>query len=184
LEVVVGTNNEILEELKVLRHAVACLEAERDCAAVLARYGYYSDHGRRDEWINLWTEDGVFDLMMYFGDDVVNSDPSQWRHTRVVGHDQLRGVIYSSVNAGIVGRSQHVAGGPPATFRLIDDSNAVMVSYSFVYVKEKPDLPIVQYQNHGMNRWTFRKIDGQWYIAENIRRKMGDPESGKLFEDF
>jgi hypothetical protein len=75
-------------------------------------------------------------------------------------------------------------GGPPATFRLIDDGNAVMVTYSVVYVKDKPDLPVVQYQNHGMNRWTFRKVDGQWYIAENIRRRMGDPDSGKLFEDF
>jgi hypothetical protein len=35
-----------------------------------------------------------------------------------------------------------------------------------------------------MNRWTFRKVDGQWYIAENIRREMGGAESGTLFEDF
>ena len=177
-------NDEVLGELKALRRAVTRLEAERDCAAVLARYGYYSDHGRRDEWIKLWTEDGVFDLMMFYGEDLVNSDPDQWRQTRFVGHEQLREVIYGPVNAGIVGRSQHQMGGPPATFRLIDDGNAVMVTYSVVYVKDKPDLPVVQYQNHGMNRWTFRKVDGQWYIAENIRRRMGDPDSGKLFEDF
>jgi len=68
----VDVNDEVLGELKALRRAVTRLEAERDCAAVLARYGYYSDHGRRDEWIKLWTDDGVFDLMMFYGDDVVN----------------------------------------------------------------------------------------------------------------
>ncbi|MDQ1475259.1 MAG: hypothetical protein QOE62_488 [Actinomycetota bacterium] len=178
-------NDEVLGELKALRRAVTCLEAERDCAAVLARYGYYSDHGRRDEWVRLFTEDAVFDLMMYFGDDLVNAAPDQWRLTRFVGHEQLREVIYGPANAGIVGRSQHQVGGPPATFRLIDDSNAVMVTYSVVYVKETADFtPLVQYQQHAMNRWTFRKIDGQWYIAENIRRRMGSPDSGTLFEDF
>jgi hypothetical protein len=180
----VEVNGEVFEELQALRRAVTCLEAERDCAAVLARYGYYVDHGRRDEWVNLFTEDGVFDNIMYFGDDIVNSDPALWRQTRFVGHERLREMIYGPANASIVGRSQHQVGGPPATFRLIDDNNAVMVSYSVVYVKEKADLPVVQYQNHAMNRWTFRKVDGQWYIAENIRRKMGSTESGTLFEDF
>jgi hypothetical protein len=35
-----------------------------------------------------------------------------------------------------------------------------------------------------MNPWTFRKVDGQRYTAENIRRKMGSADSGTLFEDF
>jgi hypothetical protein len=176
--------DEVLEELQALRRAVACIEAERDCAAVLARYGYYVDYGRRDEWVNLFTEDGVFENMVYHGDDIVNSDPALWRQTRYVGRDQIRDMIYGPANASIVGRSQHQVGGPPAIFRLIDADNAVMVSYSVVYVKDKADLPVVQYQNHATNRWTFRKVDGQWYIAENIRRKMGTPDSGKLLEDF
>jgi hypothetical protein len=179
----VGVNGEVLEELQALRRAVTCLEAERDCAALLARYGYYSDHGRRDEWINLFTEDGVFENLMYFGDDILNPDPAEWRVTRFVGHDRLREVIYGPANAGIVGRSQHAVGGPPASFRLIDDNNAVMVTYSIVYIKDQPDQPVVSYQNHGVNRWTFRKIDGQWYIAENIRRKLGT-DTAELLEDF
>jgi hypothetical protein len=162
--------------LQELRRAVAALEAERDCCAVLARYSYYSDHGRRDEWVDLWTHDGVFDLMMYHGGDIVEGEEGEWRPTRFVGHDQLRDVI--------VGRSQHVVSGPPSTFRLVDSTTAVMVSYSVVYVKDDPDLPVVQYQNHGMNRWLFRKVDGRWYIAENTRRRMGDPASGDLFADF
>jgi hypothetical protein len=178
-------SDEVVNELKALRRAVTRLEAERDCAAVLARYGYYCDHGRRDEWIKLFTEDGVLDVVMYYGDNVVNADPDKWRHTRFVGHAQLREVIYSPVNLAIEGRSQHRMGGPPSTFRLIDDNNAVVVTYSVVYVKDKgSSSPGVEYVNLGMSRWHFRKIDGQWYIAENIRRKMGSPDTGKLFEDF
>jgi len=45
-------------------------------------------------------------------------------------------------------------------------------------------VTLVQYQQHAMNRWTFRKIDGQWYIDENIQRRMDSPDSGTLFEDF
>jgi hypothetical protein len=184
LEVPVEVDDEVLEELQALRHAVTRLEAERDCAAVLARYGYYVDHGRRDDWVNLFTKDGVFENMLYYGDDIVNSDPALWRLTRFVGHDQLREMISAPVNAKIVGHAQHHVGGPPSAFRLIDDDNAVMVSYSVVYIKENPDMPVVQYQNHGMNRWTFRKVDRQWYIAENIRRRMGSADTGTLFEDF
>jgi hypothetical protein len=183
-EVLVEVNAEVLDELRSLRSAVTRLEAERDCASVLARYGYYVDHGRRDEWVNLFTEDGVFENMLYYGDDIVNSDPALWRLTRFLGRDQLLEMISAPVNAKIVGHGQHHVGGPPSTFRLIDDENAVMVSYSVVYIKENPDSPVVQYQNHAMNRWTFRKVDGQWYIAENVRRKMGSADSGTLFEDF
>jgi hypothetical protein len=39
----------------------------------------------------------------------------------------------------------------------------------------------VQYLSHSMNRWTFRKVGDQWYIAEDIRRRMGSPDSGALF---
>jgi hypothetical protein len=182
--VVVEVNAEVLDELRSLRSAVTSLEAERDCASVLARYGYYVDHGRRDEWVHLFTEDGVFENTLYYGDDIVNSDPALWRLTRFVGRDQLLEMISAPVNTKIVGHGQHHVGGPPATFRLIDDENAVMVSYSVVYIKDNPDSPVVQYQNHAMNRWTFRKVDGQWYIAENVRRKLGSADSGTLFADF
>jgi hypothetical protein len=181
----VAVNESYLEEMRSLRAAVNRLEAERDCADVLSRYGFYSDHGRRDDWISLFTEDAVFDLMMYYGDDVVNSDPAEWKRTRFVGHEQLREVIYSRVNAGIVGRSQHSVGGPPASFRLIDENVAIMVTYSIVFAKDANHFtPLVQYQNHAMNRWTFRRVESKWYIAENIRRRMGSPDSAELFEDF
>lgn len=185
MEVLADVSDEGLAELESLRRTVARLEAERDCATVLARYGFYIDHARREEWVKLFTEDGVMDVMMYHGEDLMKPDPAHWRQTRFVGHDQLRGIVNSPANASIVGHSQHQMGGPPAAFRLIDDTTAVMVTYSVVYVKDADDLtPTVHYQNHAMNRWVFRKIDGQWYIAENVRRGMGSPDSGTLFADF
>jgi hypothetical protein len=178
-------SNAILNELKALRLAVTRLEAERECAALLARYGYYCDHGRHHDWVKLFTEDAVMDLMMYYGENIVSADPDQLRQTRFVGHKQLLELISGPVPTSLVGRSQHQMGGPPATFRLIDENNALMVTYSVVYAKDMSDpKPIVQYQNHAMNRWTFRRIDGRWYIAENIRRRMGGQDSSALFEDF
>src|SRR5260370_10343270 len=120
LGVSVEVNGEVFEELQALRRAVMRLEAERDCAAVLARYGYYVDHGRRDEWVNLFTEDGVFDNIVYFADDIVNSDPALWRQTQFFAHVQLREMIHGPANASIGGRSQHQGGGPPATCRVVD----------------------------------------------------------------
>jgi hypothetical protein len=178
-------NEEVFREIQELRHAVTRLETERDCAAVLARYGYYADHGRREEWVNLFTEDGVMDLMMYHGQDLQKADPAQWRHTRFVGQEQLRTLINSPAHASIEGHSHHKMGGPPATFRLVDDTTAVMVTYAIVYAKDAGDLgSSMQYLSPSMNRWTFRKVDGQWYIAQDIRRRMGNPDSSALFEDF
>jgi hypothetical protein len=185
MEVIVAANDEVLKAIQELRLAVARLEAERDCAAVLARYGYYADHGRREEWINLFTEDGVMDLMMYHGEDLQKADPAHMRHTRFVGHEHLRELINSPAHASIEGHSHHKMSGPPATFRLIDDNTAIMVTYAVVYAKDAGDIgPSVQYLSHSMNRWTFRKVGDQWYIAEDIRRRMGSPDSGALFEDF
>jgi SnoaL-like domain len=185
VEVLADVNDPGSDEVKALLRAVTRLEAERDCATVLARYGFYCDHARRDEWVKLFTEDGVVDVVMYFGEDLTKPDPANWRRTRFVGHERLRELINSPANVSIVGRSQHQMGGPAAAFRLVDDSTAVMVTYSVVYVKDMADpTPHVGYQNHAMNRWTFRKVDGQWYIAENIRRGMGTPDTGTLFEDF
>jgi hypothetical protein len=172
------------DELRELRKAVFRLEAERDCASLLAKYGFYCDHGEREKWIALFTEDGVIDLLMHYGEDLTQPNPESWRQTRFVGHDGLRELIYSDVAAAIVGRSQHQIGGPPALFRLLDPSTAMMWTYSVVYVKDMRDpRPVVQYQNHAMNRWTFRRLDGHWLISENLRRSMGNPESAMLFED-
>lgn len=180
-----AANDEVLREIQELKQAVRRLEAERDCAAVLARYGYYADHGRREEWINLFTEDGVMDIMMYYGEDLQKPDPAHMRHTRFVGHEHLRELINSQAHASIEGHSHHKMGGPPSTFRLIDDNTAIMVTYAIVYAKDADDVgSSLQYLSPSMNRWTFRKIDGRWYIAEDIRRRMGSPYSSALFEDF
>jgi hypothetical protein len=132
-------NNAVLEELKALRRDVARLEAERDCNAVLSRYGYYSDHGRRDEWVALWTEDGVFDHMAYYGDDILQPEPALWRRAAITGHKELHDLIYGPANASIVGRSHHVAAAGANSFRLVDDDTAVMATYSIVFVKQNPD---------------------------------------------
>lgn len=174
--------DDIRTELTALRHEIAILKAERECAAVLARYGFYADHGRRAEWLQLFTEDAVFDLVSY---DPSKPVDARWLHRRLVGHDQLGEIINGPVHERIEGRSQHQMGGPPAIFRLIDDTTAVMVTYSVVYAKgEDLVAPLVQLQSHSMNRWTFRRSHGAWFIAEDVRRPMGSPESASLFGDF
>ena len=41
------------------RRRIVALEAERDCRELLARYGFYADHAMAEEWVGLFTADGV-----------------------------------------------------------------------------------------------------------------------------
>jgi hypothetical protein len=169
------------DEVRELRARVERLETERVLGEVLARYGFYADHGRHREWGELFTEDGVMDLIMYTGEDVVHPEPELWKHRRFEGREELvRSILDSPPHMSIEGRSQHHMQGPPTIF-FIDGDQAVAESYAVVYAKAVGDAsPLIQRQSHSMNRWTFRKVDGEWKIAECFRRPMGHDDQSSV----
>jgi hypothetical protein len=71
--------------------------------------------------------------------------------------------------------------GQPAVFRLIDEDTAVIVSDAIVYSRSVGNFaPEIQYQNHSLSRWTFRRAEGRWRIAENIRKVMSTEGAAEL----
>ena len=117
----------------------------------------------------------------YFEDDEYFDDEMQPRDVdlrtlilplkngRFVGRKELFDCINAPVTCGLsIALNTRWTDTP--IFRLMDDETAVIVSNSLVVARsEGHHAPIVQYQNC-LNRWTFRRVDGRWLIAENLRR--------------
>jgi hypothetical protein len=168
-----------------LQARIFALEAERECRELLARYGFYADFGLSDEWVDLFTEDGVMEFS-YFDDSEYMDDQLRPRPvdpatlnfplktSRFAGRDQLHACITAPRHERLEGRCQHHADGQPTIFKLVDEHTAVIVSNTIIYGRSLGNFaPAVQYQNHSLNRWTFRRTDAGWRIAENIRFPMG-----------
>jgi hypothetical protein len=175
-----------------LEERIAILEAERDCRELLARYGFYADHGLSDEWVDLYTDDAVMDFW-YFEDDEYFDDEMHPRDVdlrtlnlplkngRFVGRKELFDCINAPRHLRIVDRAQHQMDGHASIFRMTDDATAVIVSNSLVVARsEGHHAPMIQYQNYCLNRWTFRRVEGRWLIAENLRRPMGSGGASEL----
>ena len=50
------------DRLAALERRVRELEDEREIRNLLGWYAYYADGRHDEEWVDLWTEDGVYDL--------------------------------------------------------------------------------------------------------------------------
>jgi hypothetical protein len=171
---------------------LATLEAERDCHGLLARYGFYADHGLYDEWVDLFTEDGVMDFTFYDDTDYYDEkmrprtlDPTSvelpLRNARFVGRAELDDCIRAVRHERFSGKAQHHMDGQPSVFAQTGDDTAVIISNSIVYCRSVGSTaPSIQYQNHCLNRWTFRRRDGRWRISENIRRVMGSGDAEEI----
>lgn len=175
-----------------IEQRLVALEAERDCRELLAWYGFYADHGFDAEWVGLFAADGVMDFNFYddsayFDENLrpVADDPTTVEfpvvHRRYVGSEELLDCITAPRHERIRGLCQHQVDGQPSIFRLIDLDTAVIVSDAIIYSRSVGNFaPEIQYQNHSLNRWTFRRADGQWRIAENIRKVMGTEGAAEL----
>lgn len=173
------------DELSDLRARIELLEAERDCRDLLSRYAYGADYNDPDNWLDLFAEDAVVDTISYFGTDPANPSPEDYRPNPMRGREQLRaGLIKGPQTAAMADfATQHHMSGNPTRFQLLDADTAVITTYGVVYGKPRADVqPHVTYQSHTTNRWTFRRVDGQWRISELTRRRMGHPEGAALFD--
>lgn len=170
------------------------LEAERACRELLARYGFYADHGLSNEWVDLWTLDAVMDLAFYDDSTIYDDDfvPHLTDDTDLalplanmmyVGQAEMRKAIEAPRHKRLEGRCQHHMDGQPSIFRLVDESTALILSNSIVYGRAiGNNAPMVQYQNLTLSFWRFQKIDVGWRIAENVRRAMGHPDAADLLK--
>jgi len=171
-------SHDLASAIESLERRIGLLEDERDLRALLAYYGFYVDHGLIEEWMSLFTEDIVWDYVVYDGDDLTTIDPSMFRKVRLVGHDDVRAAtIMSAGGQSIFGRSQHHMDGPPAVFQ-VDGDRAICRSYAVVYARPKDSYgPELSFMSITMNRWNFRRTADGWKISGLWRRRLGSDDS-------
>jgi hypothetical protein len=154
------------------------LEDESELRDLLARYAFYADTGRSREWVALFTEDGAIDL----GDTVhamsTSTAPTGYsRRARFEGHEQLLlDFITALPHRRVEHRSAHHTTSGPLRFD-IEGDDARAYGYSVMVTRNEVGFGL---EMTAMNRWTFRRVDGQWRIVERRMRPIGTPEAGTL----
>jgi len=141
---------------------LAELEDERDIRDLLAKYSFGADLYRGRPWVDLWTDDGVYDL----GDQNL---PDAYTGT-FQGPERLLELI-TGPNMPPAGRSQHHVHGPLIVEVVGDEATAEGYSVTFVRHGDTTGIWTV-----GFSRWTFRRVDGRWRIHRRERRELGSPD--------
>ena len=159
------------KRLEELEARLGEIEDERAVRDLINRYGYHADCQRDEEWVDLWTEDGVYDLLstVNYPDGSTRVLEQSWS-----GRDGLRELITDPLGhhrPGFYGHSMHTGGSSMVVH--IDGDTAVANSYSFLYQEHDGAVELVSAAN---NQWTLRRTDGRWLLRERRRRQVGTQE--------
>jgi hypothetical protein len=160
------TTESLAQDIKRLEDRVRQLEDEREIRDLLSRYSFTADLYPGAAWVDLWTDNGVYDLGTgYEPDGAVR---------RYEGPAQLMDLI---TGAGMPprGHSQHHTQGP-LVIEVMGD-RATAEGYSITYVNRETGNEV---WNLGFSRWTFRRIDGSWRIEERQRREIGNADQASV----
>jgi len=148
------------ERLSALEARLRTLEDQEKIRRCLARYGFNADLGRSEEYVALWSEDGLYDL-----------DGGQLK-----GEPALREMITSPTGphkSQIENRSMHAVGN---LFIEIEGDTAFAEGYSVVWVRAADGVH--HPRNAGYNHWDFRRKGDGWLMTRRLRREVGGPEWG------
>jgi hypothetical protein len=142
------------------------LEDERAIRYLLSRYAYVSDFGNSDDLVKLYTEDGAIDMAMgeSFGKYAVTD---RWE-----GRDQLHAYMndprWDKTWYTNVMHMQH-----NNLEITISGDQAIATAYAFTLDARTSPFTVSGGSN---NRWTLRKVDGQWLISERRLRAARHPD--------
>jgi hypothetical protein len=144
------------------------IEDERAIRDLVNRYGYNADGQRDDRWVDLWTEDGVYDLLstVNYPDGSTRVLERSW-----AGKDELRALITDPLGhqrSGFYGHSMHTGGSSMVVH--VDGDRALANSYSFLYQEHDGTVDLVSAAD---NQWTLVRVGGEWLIRERRRRQVG-----------
>jgi hypothetical protein len=153
------------QRLTELEARQCALEDDRAIRELLGRYGFYADVGEHDRFVDLFTEDGVIEL--------VGGAPAGVTAALVswTGRAELREFIGDpEMHMKIEGRCMHL---PAMSLRTeIDGDAAVASTCSIVVVKESDGLVLY---GAGFTAWSLVKVDGRWLIRKRRRVAIGTP---------
>jgi hypothetical protein len=160
-----GIDDVLEARLRDLERRVGALEGARSVREVMARYGFFVDTWRDEEFVALFAPDGVYEF----------SDPA----APVAGPNRKQGsgelLAHVTNPAGhhspeIYGREMYCQ-----CLNLVvhaDGDRADAVSYSIVV--RAADRGGVRIHAAGNSRWEMVATDGRWQIASRERRGLGE----------
>jgi len=166
-----------MSDLKELEARLRRLEDIKELEDLLARYSLTADLGRTEEYVDLFTEDGVMDLI-------------DMGLARFEGREALREFINGSAAADAAHTALHIA--LPTVF-YVDGDDATGEGYSVMQQRDLSDgfnepgftgvkVPIkVSVSHANYSHWTFRRVDGVWRIVERYIKLMASPEAPEIF---
>lgn len=147
------------DRLAALEQRIAYLEDQEKIRELLARYGFNADLGRAEEYLDVWTDDGIYDS---------GAAP-------MVGKDALREMITSPTGfhkSEVENRSLHTVGN---LYIAIEGDTAWAEGYSVVWLREGAGYKAL---TAGYNHWDFKRAADGWRMTRRLRRNVGDDEWG------
>lgn len=162
-----GPEPVLLARLEQLEARVRQLEDERAVRELLARFSFLEDSMRDDEWVELWTDDGVYDMAAV----VAGPDGTALTLTRrYTGKDELRALMADPAGnrrPEFYGHSLHTH--VASTHTDIDGDAAVVRSYTVLLQEHGGSVSVV---SAASNRWTLARVAGRWLVRERVRRQL------------
>lgn len=177
------TDQAALEQrLAALEAKLTELEDDREIRQLLSRYGFNADLGRSEEWVDLWTDDGAFEVAIPRAWDagIGDQETIDRQEAASEGEDQVvrhagREALHTFIHdpdshKAIEGRSLHIMDNNLVT--QVEGDRATAESYNVTLVRRGSQMTLF---NASINRWTLAKVDGAWRIEECVRRRPGAP---------
>jgi ketosteroid isomerase-like protein len=147
------------DTITALEARLRLVEDKEKIKEVLARYGYNADLGRSEEYVDVWTDDGLYDLGA----------------VKYAGKAQIREMITSPTGmhkTQIENRSLHTV----CNLHIgVEGDTAWAEGYSIVFVKGEGGVkPLTA----GYNHWDFVRAGDGWLMTRRLRRDVGGEEWG------
>lgn len=169
------SDSDTIDRIAALEARIRALEDERSIRELLAVYGFHADTKRDEEYLDLWTDDGVMDLVGSI--DAHQGGPMPGRMIWE-GRDRLREFITdpdSHHKPGFYGKTLHTQGNNVVV--RVDGDEATVNSYSIVLQEIDGKTTLI---TAGANRWRLRRENGRWRIQERRRREVGEDDIPEL----
>ncbi len=152
-------NTQLTQELEVLKRRLRVLEDKEAIRDLLVRYAFTADLERIDDFLELWTEDGTYEL-----------DSAVWK-----GRDQIKqGCMSDAFYNSIKNRSQHLI---LDLIINVNGDSATAAGYSATTVHWQAGFGLGRC---ALSTFRFRRVKGRWLIEQRVNRQTGDPRCHSL----
>jgi ketosteroid isomerase-like protein len=157
-----ANDEQLAKELDVLKKKVQILEDKEAIRDMLVRYAFNADLNRTENYLKLWTEDGVFATDVE-GKLVVSK-----------GKDEIRRILLNPIHQAITNRCQHLQ---LDYIIQVEGDTATATGYQLLTQRWEGGFGIFRC---AFRAFSFRRLDGRWLIKETKSIGIGKPECQQL----